>query len=485
MTREPTFCSIALCAVSLTLVGGCTRAAPDELSESTAPLTSGAKRAASGAACTDDGGNKAKEADCLTVASSWGMAGAKSTNQNNGDGKLAYTGIDADAAKDKPLITAESAFAKGFSTTDKGKSNGGVYGAHGDPGWIQGLPDTGANGTILNEKFGTDQIPMLGLSVCYAGNTGADASVESLADTPAVFKNNIAAASFITTYFGISSDVIIGCKNGVVSPSGDTLWCLQKKFKRAGGDGKNADVLADATLIKGDGTERGHATQPNADDDDAKDFKITMQAAVAATKDTPAIPARYFKARNFAKVRAKVAVAPWTLPSRCDCSSGICSLKDNYPALTSRIPDGIIYRTTSSGSGDGGGSGGPGLTLFTVFGRYLIGTTGGILIQQPDGSIAVPTLLSVADDGSAATFTFAPTQDGLHWIRLTDAFGLQNDPTDPEFPAESFVVQPAGTPPPPPPPPPDAGADGGSGMPPPPPPPPLDAGSGSTSGSGV
>jgi hypothetical protein len=41
----------------------------------------------------------------------------------------------------------------------------------------------------------------------------------------APYQNNIAAASFITTYFTLPSSAIIACKNGEVRPSQGVLWC--------------------------------------------------------------------------------------------------------------------------------------------------------------------------------------------------------------------------------------------------------------------
>jgi hypothetical protein len=58
--------------------------------------------------------------------------------------KAVYTGIDA--MEDLGLVTTEASFATGFGTTAM-KANGAVYGAHGVPGWIQGLPD--ANGATI------------------------------------------------------------------------------------------------------------------------------------------------------------------------------------------------------------------------------------------------------------------------------------------------------------------------------------------------
>ncbi|TMQ17485.1 MAG: hypothetical protein E6J90_22245, partial [Deltaproteobacteria bacterium] len=238
--------------------------------------------------------------------------------------KAVYTGIDS--MNDAPLIMTETAFATGFGTTMM-KANGAVYGAHGAPGWIQGLPDSNGT-TILQQTFGMGNIPWLGLSVCYAGNTGAHASTGQLTDTPSTYQNNIAAAPFITTYFSIPSSAIIACKNGEVRPSQGVLWCGQHKYQRDGWPA--ARLLGNATLIQGDGTERGNATTKATANDATGDFSVTMQAAM---------PTRFYKARNLPTNRMQRDRAtnqfpePWNLAPRCACSANICTAQDNYPAV--------------------------------------------------------------------------------------------------------------------------------------------------------
>jgi hypothetical protein len=446
--------SFTLCALSLHAFAGC--ASPlDELTGTAAQaLAADATRASNGNACTAGMNNAAAEADCLTIANTWGQAGARSANGNNGGGKLVYTGIDS--TNDPGLIATEKSFAEGFRTAG-GKAQGGVYGAHGNPGWIQGMPDNaaaGGAGTILHETFGATDIPWLGLSVCFGGNTGADASAVALAGTPAVYKNNISAASFITTYQGIPSARIVACKNGVVAPDSDILWCKQRKHRPAG---QALKLLGDGTLVEGDGTKRGSATTKDNADDATGDFTVELQAEGpdADNDGKPDYPSRKFKVRNLPKNRLErdrmtgQLPYPWNLDDRCDsCMDGICTAQDNYPSFQTMPmclqpnpgpgPGPIATLGATSTASTSGSTGMCGLMDFTLNGRFL---TTSIVIEQPDGSVVSVMSPFASEDGAYAHFQFTPTQVGTHYIRVTDTDGLVNNPKDPDFSMyESFEV---------------------------------------------
>lgn len=471
-TRSPR--TIALCALSLHAAAGCATSDESLTEIVSQPLTSGAKRAANGAACTAGQDETAVENDCLTVETAWNAVGARPANHNNAGGKRVYTGIDSMA--DAGLIATEKTFAEGFRTA-AGKAQGGVYGAHGNPGWIQGLPDNaaaGGAGTILHEAFGGANIPWLGLSVCWAGNSGADADSDSLADTPPVYVNNIAPASFVSTYFGIASAAIVACKNGTVGPDDDVLWCKQRKQQRAGWT--KPKLLGNGMLVEGNGAMRGAAVTKNNANDATGDFTVTLQAEGpdADMDGQPDWPARSFKVRNLPKNRMRrdrntgALPYPWSLDDRCaPCAGGICTPQDNYPRFQSAsvclasppppppppppapeptptpapeptpvpAPDSYPLPALASIATS------PGICSlmdFTLNGQFL---TTNIQIEQPDGSLVSAMGVTASPDGLFAHFQFAPTQIGTHYIWVTDEDDLNNDPKDPDFVMyESFVV---------------------------------------------
>jgi hypothetical protein len=443
-------------AIGAIAAAACTGERDPTLGEVASAISSGAKRAATGSSCSEADDNNATQDDCLTIENAWTEAGARPVDVQNAARTLVYTGIDE--LQDDDLIATETSFARGFRTSG-GRAMGSVYGAHGNPGRIQGLPSF-RTGSILNESFGGKNIPWLGLSVCWAGNAGAYATTGQLRrSTPATYQNNLAAAPWITEYYDIPTSAIIACRNGTVRPSETTLWCTQKKIQRDGW--AQPRKAGNATLIQGDGTPRGAATTKEMEDDATGDFSFEMQPE-GPDEDMdgrPDYPARYFKARNLSSTRGRNGggATPWELEERCACTDGICTVQDNYPAVLFSM---IAKSPVPGGSGSAGGSM-TGLYVF-LFGRFL---TTSIQIEQPDGSLVEVTQPTAGDDGSFASFSFQPTQSGVHYIRLTDLDDLHNDPKDPAFPYEQFIVTPG-----------DVGGGGGDGS--------GSGGDGSGSGSG-
>jgi hypothetical protein len=359
--------SISVCS-SLVLGIGCAEAPNDRGDDDDDPgttsvyLASSVVRASNGAACgaAASPANTADQADCLTIESTWGGAGATPENAENAARSLVYTGIDA--TTDAVLVGREKAFAKGFPDAG-GRPVAAVYGAHGEPGWIQGLPDNAGaqgQGSILRVGFGGARgIPLLALSTCWAGNTGEHATRRQLTQNPRTYLNNIAPASFVSTYFSIPSDNIVACKNGTVRPTESELFCTQEKRQLPGE--AQARVRGDATVIKGDGTARGTATA-------GRDYVFTMQ-----TK-TDTVPSRSFTAVNIPLRRVDEADypadSPWKQePRSCPENMG-CRIQDKYPMFTTfpmQVP-----------------AGGP--SSFYLSGQFL---TASIIIETPSGARAV------------------------------------------------------------------------------------------------
>jgi hypothetical protein len=434
--------SISVCS-SLVLGIGCAEAPNDRGDDDDDPgttsvyLASSVVRASSGAACgaAASPANTADQADCLTIESTWGGAGATPENAENAARSLVYTGIDA--TTDAVLVGREKAFAKGFPDAG-GRPVAAVYGAHGEPGWIQGLPDNAGaqgQGSILRVGFGGARgIPLLALSTCWAGNTGEHATRRQLTQNPRTYLNNIAPASFVSTYFSIPSDNIVACKNGTVRPTESELFCTQEKRQLPGE--AQARVRGDATVIKGDGTARGTATA-------GRDYVFTMQ-----TK-TDTVPSRSFTAVNIPLRRVDEADypadSPWKQePRSCPDNMG-CRIQDKYPMFTTfpmQVP-----------------AGGP--SSFYLSGQFL---TASIIIETPSGARLSPSSATASADGRFAQFQFTPTGPGRYKVWVTDLDGLENDPHDVDYPYESFQATSYPVEPPP-----DddrdAGPGGGSGSP--------------------
>jgi hypothetical protein len=434
--------SISVCS-SLVLGIGCAEAPNDRGDDDDDPgttsvyLASSVVRASNGAACgaAASPANTADQADCLTIESTWGGAGATPENAENAARSLVYTGIDA--TTDAVLVGREKAFAKGFPDAG-GRPVAAVYGAHGEPGWIQGLPDNAGaqgQGSILRVGFGGARgIPLLALSTCWAGNTGEHATRRQLTQNPRTYLNNIAPASFVSTYFSIPSDNIVACKNGTVRPTESELFCTQEKRQLPGE--AQARVRGDATVIKGDGTARGTATA-------GRDYVFTMQ-----TK-TDTVPSRSFTAVNIPLRRVDEADypadSPWKQePRSCPENMG-CRIQDKYPMFTTfpmQVP-----------------AGGP--SSFYLSGQFL---TASIIIETPSGARLSPSSATASADGRFAQFQFTPTGPGRYKVWVTDLDGLENDPHDVDYPYESFQATSYPVEPPP-----DddrdAGPGGGSGSP--------------------
>lgn len=408
--------SASVCS-SLVLGLGCAEAPDDGAVDDDVPgttsvyLASSVVRASNGAACgaAANPANTADQNDCLTIESTWGGVGATPDTANNAAGSLVYTGIDA--TTDATLVRREKAFARGFPNAG-GRPAAAVYGAHGEPGWIQGLPDNAGaqgQGSILRVGFGGAMgIPLLALSTCWAGNSGEHATRRQLTQNPRTFLNNISPAAFVSTYFSIPSDNIVACKNGTVRPTESELFCTQEKRQLPGE--AQARVRGDATVIKGDGTARGNATARG-------DFVFTMQAK------TDTLPSRSFTAVNIPLRRVDEADypadSPWKQePRSCPEAMG-CRIQDKYPMFTTfpmMVP-----------------AGGP--SSFYLAGQFL---TASIVIETPSGARLSPSSATASPDGRFAQFQFAPTGPGRYKVWVTDLDGLENDPHDVDYPYESF-----------------------------------------------